>query len=949
MKYRYIFAVGIGLILSISIPFGVSYLNYSTAKAQSVVCNTWTQVNENAFGMGQGPEGSYSGGIFNGYYGEEGFEVATFNNQLYLGMEADNVFGARLWRTKAGVIGPNSQNDWEEVIADANGYPFSLPNPVQADHIDSLESFQGFLYASIANRSGSPLGTRIFRSPTGNPGSWMDAVITQSSPDGSKITDIANENFKDMQVFSDQLCGGTWNAVKGAQVWCTPDGTNWAQKNQSGFGRVNNAVIWSGLVFKNSLYWGVQDFNGSPSDSSNDIARLFRTNDINGTPVWTPVFTGTVGSLRVDLLGDLAGYIYISHKSPDGIIILRSSSGDPGSWTQVNMPGMAVGNVNNTVPIVDGAVVFDNELYVAVSNMVSGVEVWKTSASVVDDGRDWLQIGLGGLGDSNNFTAELTDFNGQLYAWTSNYLVGQEVLRLDCTGEPPVSTPKFITVSSKPGFCSSLHDAIQAANLGISINNCVGSAGLDIINLAEPIQITSSLPAITSPITLDGAGFSIQNTSPISFSLFYVNPTGYLIVDQTEFNGFRGINGSVINNQGRAEFNNSSIINNHSSGLGGAIFNSGLLRLNQSNLSGNSALEGGAVANLGELYILSSSISYNSAANRGGGIDNIAGMVAVKTSLLASNQALLGSECSGNLSSQDYNFIQSTANCAISGSISHNINNLDPMLSSLQQTNRPQFSLHYQALLPGSPAIDAVPKELCPSKDIRSFSHAIDYPGLGTNAFCDIGVFELQNPETGRAVIFANTINFSNTQVSITDNSLMGAPASSHPGLTTVTRLAVSPGNIPGSGGVLPFQIKLTSVNNINLDINLTICFSPWELSNPILLQSEQAIIMDKNDITGFQSVESSSALDEGSLSLYYYDGTQKTWNYVGSDSNINHCLTKNHVTHTGVWVVASVQPTRIILQSLKMTLKNNDYPFLVVILLSLLYLLGWSWLNKKK
>ncbi len=48
----------------------------------------------------------------------------VYQDRLYLGMEADNSLGARLWRTKVGIAYPGDQADWEEVAADANGLPF---------------------------------------------------------------------------------------------------------------------------------------------------------------------------------------------------------------------------------------------------------------------------------------------------------------------------------------------------------------------------------------------------------------------------------------------------------------------------------------------------------------------------------------------------------------------------------------------------------------------------------------------------------------------------------------------------------------------------------------------------------------------------------------------------------------------------------------------------------
>ncbi|MFN2284215.1 MAG: hypothetical protein ACK2UQ_07320, partial [Anaerolineae bacterium] len=151
-------------------------------------CSAWAPVNDGAFGMGTGPYSS-------DYDNEEGFEVVIFNGQLYVGMEADNAYGARLWRTKAGVRVPTNQADWEEVAADTNGWPFGNAVITQNDHIDSLAVFQGTLYASTANRSGSNLGTLIYSSTTGALNSWTQVI-------SAGFGDVNNVNFKDMAMFT---------------------------------------------------------------------------------------------------------------------------------------------------------------------------------------------------------------------------------------------------------------------------------------------------------------------------------------------------------------------------------------------------------------------------------------------------------------------------------------------------------------------------------------------------------------------------------------------------------------------------------------------------------------------------------------------------------------------------------------------------------------------------
>ncbi len=386
--------------------------------AGPTLCAPWTQVNADAFGLGSGPNGSYAS--------EEGFEVIVFGDQLYVGMEADNTYGARLWRTRAGVTAPAGQADWEEVIADAAGRPFGQPNITQNDHIDSLAAFDGYLYASTANGGDSAFGTQVWRSATGDRGTWV-----QVNTDG--FGDLRNTNFKDMVLFDGWLCGGTRNQVTGAQVWCTADGISWTRKNTDGFNAPAVIEVWSAAVYAAALYFGVQDRGMDPSEAD-DVARLYRTTSLNGADTWSKIYVGPPGSYRVDLLGALRGYLYIATRSADGIIILRGATGDPGTWTQVNTAGMVAGRRTNFGAVVDGAAAYNAALYVAVSNTTTGVEVWRTAGLLEAGGPqvDWAQMGGSGLGDPNNSHAELIPFNGDLYAWTTNYHTGQQVRRTRC-------------------------------------------------------------------------------------------------------------------------------------------------------------------------------------------------------------------------------------------------------------------------------------------------------------------------------------------------------------------------------------------------------------------------------------------------------------------------------------------------------------------------------------
>lgn len=373
----------------------------------------WTQVNDDGFGMES-----------NGSYGaEESYEVLVFNDQLYVGMEADSRSGARLWRTKPGVTVPSGQDDWQEVAAagtgegEGEGVPFGDTTPEHPagwnDHVDSLAEFRSMLYVSTANIS----GTHVYRSTSGNPSGW-----TLVADPG--FGDVGNTNFKDMQVFDGYLCGGTQNGDTGAQVWCTRDGTTWNQKNSSGFGERANRGIWSGMVFQDALYFGTHHI-----EAGTQRGKLYRTRKLDGVPQWEEVYRGPVGSVRVDIVGEFAGYVYIATQSLNGIAVLRSPDGSEGSWERVSSTGMD-GSVANRGMVVDGGAVYRDALYVAVSNTETGVEVWRTTGEVQPNGLvDWTQVGSDGVGDPNNSLAQLVVFNDYLYAWTTNEASGQQVRR----------------------------------------------------------------------------------------------------------------------------------------------------------------------------------------------------------------------------------------------------------------------------------------------------------------------------------------------------------------------------------------------------------------------------------------------------------------------------------------------------------------------------------------
>lgn len=376
-----------------------------------VLDRCWTQVNDNGFNEHPGtPYGS-----------QDAFELTVFNSQLYLGMEGQSL--AYIWRTKAGVTVARNQSDWEQVVNDGFGDP-------QNDHIDSLEPFNGYLYASTAMQNENHQGTEVWRSSNGTTWTQVNDDGFIGIPDGRY-----NENFKDMVPFTvgstTWLCGGTMNWNVGAQVWCTTDGTTWVQKNQDGFGDVQNIKIWSTGVFNGRLYVGVDRYVTSTQQYL--PGAVWRTDGTaeDGRWQWTKVFDATADN-RVDIIGPYNGYLYIGFDGGNGTEVWRSSDGT--TWSQVNSDGF--GDAHNERVIVDAGTIYNGALYLATLNQVTGAEVWRTT-----DGTTWTQVNTDGFGDANSISAELLPFNGYLYAWVTNYSVGQKVMRTKC----PLCQNKAIT------------------------------------------------------------------------------------------------------------------------------------------------------------------------------------------------------------------------------------------------------------------------------------------------------------------------------------------------------------------------------------------------------------------------------------------------------------------------------------------------------------------------
>lgn len=311
--------------------------------------------------------------------------------------------------------------------------------------------------------------------------------------------------------------------------------------------------------------------------------------------------------------------------------------------------------------------------------------------------------------------------------------------------------------------------------------NVVGADGGGIYN-AGVLSIVSSLVKNNKAPDFTGGGI--------------FNKGGLTLTRTTITNNQADLGGGIYNAAaGGISMTASSVSANHATqGSGGGIFNDGLLTIDSSLVSANHASDsGGGLYSDDTLTMTNSTITGNDAINFGGGVavrtlvlngsprspsastnlyydtivenqadkngdgpgtgggisgDNFSS-VNLESSILALNTfgAQFGTspDCGGTVHSNDYNLIQSTTGCTITGATGHNITGADPKISALAGNGG---ATKTRALRVGSPAIDWIPSGMgkCfnPIKtDQRGYSRPQDGDHIG-GAACDIGAYEVQ-------------------------------------------------------------------------------------------------------------------------------------------------------------------------------------------------------------
>ena len=239
----------------------------------------------------------------------------------------------------------------------------------------------------------------------------------------------------------------------------------------------------------------------------------------------------------------------------------------------------------------------------------------------------------------------------------------------------------------------------------------------------------------------DGGGILTGGTLTVTNSTFSGNSSA---------DAYLSGGGGGIGNIGTLAVTNSTFSKNSAKNGGGGISSTGTASVTNSTFAGNSASTsasassfagGGGILTGGTLTVSNSTFLANGApSGSGGGIENYNGSATVSNSILTKSP---GGNCGvfnvivGN---GGYN-ISNDGTCGFGRSTGANGrtigDNVTPLLKVLAHNGGPTETI---ALQPKSPAIDAIPIDLCPATDQRGFPRPD--PASPPETACDIGAFE---------------------------------------------------------------------------------------------------------------------------------------------------------------------------------------------------------------
>ena len=171
------------------------------------------------------------------------WDMVNFSGQMYAATGWRDETPAAIWRTANG-------SDWTAVTTDGFGIS-STPRSA-----DVMTVYQGQIYAAVSSYSEiSGVGAYIYRSSSGDPGSWSPVVTGGNG-------DIQNGLVDAFAEFNGALYACGKNTSQGAFIWkSSPDGSTWSQVGSYGLDASHQDEAITMTVFNGKLFVGI--YNGN--------------------------------------------------------------------------------------------------------------------------------------------------------------------------------------------------------------------------------------------------------------------------------------------------------------------------------------------------------------------------------------------------------------------------------------------------------------------------------------------------------------------------------------------------------------------------------------------------------------------------------------------------------------------------------------------------------------
>ncbi len=369
-------------------------------------------------------------------------------------------------------------------------------------------------------------------------------------------------------------------------------------------------------------------------------------------------------------------------------------------------------------------------------------------------------------------------------------------------------------------------------------------------------------------------------------------------------------------NSGNILIERSLFLNNSGTngGGGGIYMESNTVNVSNTTFTGNSgATNGGGIwvgPGNGELTINNSTF-YNNGPGNGRAIRNFSSVAVVLR-----NTVLLRGSADANLCTTNAGGFSASDSLADDNSCTGTATDASDIAldATLRQNGGPTLT---HALLPGSVAIDGGENATCAATDQRGLTRPVDYTRDGTPT-CDVGAFERQAAEAHTATVDTNeTVSFGTTLVTIVNNDDTVSL-----GTVTVTRQNQPPGG-SFSEGEMPFHVNINADVNTGLDIDLTLCYTDWEVGE-------------------------GDNVNEELLELYRWNDNTSEWDLVGGDVDTTaNCVTADNITELSSWTLSSgpANPTAVSLATIGVSNVSSGLGLFALALLVLFTsALLWFW-----